>query len=60
MSFALLYWILMLICAFFSLWPVRPNGSAGPRPFRPWIEAVMLYVLLMLLGWKVFGPPVHN
>jgi hypothetical protein len=56
MSFALIYWILMLFWLFFGLWS---NWPAAGSPFRPLGGTLLLFILLVLLGWKVFGPPVH-
>lgn len=56
MSFGLLYWILMLLWLVFGLWSNWP--VAGPS-VKPAVGHVMLFVLLVLLGWKVFGSPVH-
>ncbi len=53
MSFALCYWILMLIWLAFSLWSSWPN-------LKPGGGSLLLFILLVLLGWKVFGPPLHQ
>ncbi len=53
MTFALAYWILMLIWLVFGLWHAYPNyGAFGGN--------LLLFVLLVLSGWKVFGPPIHG
>jgi hypothetical protein len=54
MSFALMYWVLMLIWLVFGLWanwPLNPKASGG---------TLLLFILLVILGWKVFGQPVHQ
>jgi hypothetical protein len=56
MSFALVYWILMLIWLVFGFWSTWPVTS-NPRPFA---GTLLLFILLLLLGWKVFGAPVHS
>lgn len=53
MSFALCYWILMLIWLVFGIWSSWPNYKASGGN-------VLLFVLLVLLGWKVFGAPLHS
>jgi hypothetical protein len=56
MSFGLVYWILMLIWFVFGLaWHA---GYAGSYGFIG--STLLLFILLLLLGWKVFGPPVHE
>jgi len=52
----LIYWIVMLIwlvLGLWSNWPVVGNG-------RPLGGTIVLFVLLVLLGWKVFGPPIKG
>lgn len=54
MSMGLMYWILMLIWLVFGLWWHWPS-------WQPWIGGnLLLFVLLLLLGWRVFGPPIHG
>jgi len=52
MSFALLFAILMILWAFFGF-------RTGPNPRWPYAGNLVLFVLLLLLGWKVFGPLIH-
>lgn len=52
MSRGLLFWIIVLLWLVFGLWlswgtPLYMGG------------AIIVFVLLVLLGWQVFGPPVH-
>lgn len=50
MSFGLCFWVLML------LWLVL--GA----PWKNWKaqgQNTVLLILLILLGWRVFGPPLH-
>ena len=52
MSFGLVYWILMLLWLVFGLWISWPDHKlVGGN--------LLLFILLVLLGWKVFGPPIH-
>ena len=53
MSLGLAFWILMLLWLVFGAWWAWPNHYAlGGN--------LMLFILLLLLGWKVFGAPVHG
>lgn len=53
MTFAILYWILMLIWVIFGVWTSWPNKQlAGGN--------VLLFVLLLILGWQLFGAPVQG
>lgn len=53
MTFGLCYWILMLVWLVFGLWSTWPIGKGSTG-------TLLLFVLLVLLGWKVFGPPIHS
>jgi len=60
MSFQLLYWVLMLLWLVFGLWSGWPApGTVGATAFRPLGGTLLLFILLVILGWKVFGSPVH-
>jgi hypothetical protein len=58
MSFALIFWIIMLLWLLFAL--AWHNGWAGVQPYGPWGNSLLLFVLFLLLGWRVFGAPVHG
>lgn len=58
MSLSLAYWILMLLWFVFGLWINAP--AAGTPWYRPIGGTLLLFILLTLLGWKVFGPPLHG
>ena len=55
MSRGLLFWILMLFCVIF--WPPWPWWPVG---WPAWPGHIVLIVLFALLGWQVFGPPLHG
>ncbi len=53
------YWILML------LWLVLGVVGVWPRTGQPINKPIvggslLLFILLLLLGWKVFGAPIHS
>lgn len=57
MTLGLCYWILMLIWLVFGLltsfgYVVGHYGVVG--------NTVLLFILFLLLGWQVFGPPLHR
>lgn len=56
MSIGLMFWILMLIWLVFGLvawnWP---NAS----PYAPVGNTLLLFILLLLLGWHAFGAPIR-
>lgn len=53
MSLGLAYWILMLVWFAFGLWRAWPNPIAGGGD-------LLLFILLLVIGWKVFGAPIHG
>lgn len=54
MSLGLIFWILMLVWAVF--------GWAGARlgTWAPLGSTALLFVLLLILGWSIFGAPVQG
>lgn len=54
MTFGLIFWILMLLWLIYGFW-----GWYAPNPNWTWGNIGLLFVLFLLLGWKVFGAPVH-
>jgi len=55
MSISLIFWVLMLMWLVFGLWSNWP--LTGPKPVA---GTLLLFILLALLGWKVFGPAIHG
>jgi hypothetical protein len=58
MPYELLFWIIMLFLILFNF-----ASNANPTFFGPWgwlPNSLLLWVLLALLGWKVFGPALHG
>jgi hypothetical protein len=56
MTLGLAFWILMLIWFVFGLfahfYSVGPYGTV--------FSSVLLFVLFALLGWQLFGAPLHK
>ena len=55
MTLGLVYWILMLLWLVASLWWNWPPAPGGPLP-----REGFLFLLLLLLGWAVFGAPIRG
>ena len=53
MTIGLAFWILMLIWLALWAWPAITAGNFAPGN-------LLLFILLVLLGWKVFGAPIHG
>ena len=55
MSFSLLYWILMLLWLVLGFVLYIPS-----KAYRPFGIHFFSFVMFLLLGWKVFGSPLHG
>ena len=56
MPIGMVFWLLMLLWLFFSLyWGWRTDRAGGFASFAPVGGNFIVFVLLFLLGWKVFG-----
>jgi hypothetical protein len=56
MTLGLCYWILMLIWLVFGLLVHFGMASA----YGGVVNVVLLFILFLLLGWQVFGPPLRR
>jgi hypothetical protein len=54
MTIAFVFWLLMLIWFLFGGYR---NWSTFPAWFQ---DNLLLFLLIFLLGWKVFGWPIHG
>jgi hypothetical protein len=53
MPIAILFWVIFVIWVLFGAWQHGTNWKAhGPN--------LILIVLIGLLGWRVFGPILHQ
>lgn len=58
MTMAQMFWTLMLIWILFgafTYWPGSRFVAYGPGG-----NTLLLFILLLLLGWKSFGAPLHG
>lgn len=55
----LAFWVLMLIWLIFGMWNYWPSGM-GEYRYAPLATPLLLFVIIGLLGWKVFGPPIQG
>jgi hypothetical protein len=56
MSIAIWFWLIYVLSLFFGGWALYPF-AANPRPFGAF---GVLYLLVGLLGWHVFGSPLGH
>jgi hypothetical protein len=54
MGFGLIFWILMLLWLVYGFW-----GWYAPNPNVWYGHGLFFFILFLLLGWRVFGAPVH-
>lgn len=50
------FWVLYVICVAFGMWSGRVPGQ--PYTYRNWGANLVIFILLGILGWAQFGPPV--
>jgi len=58
MSLGLAFWIIILIWLLLGFY-----GNVAPNGVIQWPVlggTLILFILLVLLGWKAFGPPLHG
>ena len=58
MTIGLIFWILMLLWLVFGLWQNYPAITGGQ--WHPFGGTLLLFLLLLLLGWNAFGPPIRG
>ena len=52
MPLSFVFWLIYLLALFFSIWGYYPFTPANYRPFG---GSLLLFVLIGILGWRVFG-----
>jgi hypothetical protein len=57
MNLGLAFWVIMLVWLVFGL--LLHFGMVGAA-LGAGANVVLLFVLFGLLGWQVFGPPLHR
>ncbi len=57
MQISLLFWILMLLWLVFGVVPTWPAEGGKYYGFA---GGLLLFALIAILGWKTFGPALHQ
>jgi|HubBroStandDraft_6_1064221.scaffolds.fasta_scaffold1089755_2 hypothetical protein len=57
MTLGLAFWVLMLVWAVFGL---LLHFGIVDGLYGGGVNIVLLFILFGLLGWQVFGPPIHR
>lgn len=58
MTLGLVFWICMLIWAILGVWTTWPAVRTGG--IKAGGGDLLLFILLLLLGWAQFGAPIHG
>lgn len=58
MKVGVLFWILMLVWLLFGVWAYWP-AAGSVVAVGPVGGSFLLFVLVGILGWKVFGAPLQ-
>ena len=53
MTLGFAYWLLMVLWLVLGIWASWPNWRTGA-------PSLLLFLLLVILGYKCFGPPIHG
>jgi len=56
MTLAILFWVLYIVAIVFGCWSGYTAGQ--PFLFKSWGGGMLMFVLVGILGWAVFGAPV--
>jgi len=55
MPLAIAYWVLMLLWLVFGIIYIYPNHTLVVGG-----QALILFLLMLILGWRVFGQPIQR
>jgi len=59
MNLSMLFWVIMIVWLLFGLWSSWP-AAGGTNGFRGIGGHILVWVLLAILGWQVFGAAIHK
>jgi hypothetical protein len=59
MTKELLFWLIYIVCILATLLFSWPEGPVTRLSLRPLGNNLILFVLIGILGWAVFGPIVR-
>ena len=60
MTRGLIFWVLMLVWFCFALFINFGGALGGYAHAGTMANDFLLFILFLLLGWQVYGPPVHG
>lgn len=60
MTISTIYWMLLIVSLVFGFWVGRPAGPAPVNRWGYWGYNLLLFVLFVLIGLKIFGPIIRD
>lgn len=54
------FWLVACLWLLFGLWIVWPSNPSGWNSYTPLIGNMLVFVLFVLLGWKVYAHPIRG
>lgn len=60
MTMGLIYWVLMLLWLVLGVFMWGGFATGQLAHYGPAVNTMLLFILFLLLGWKVFGRPVQD
>jgi hypothetical protein len=58
MTLGFIFWFIMLLWLLFAIAWNQGWGNIGT--YGPLGNSLLLFILFLLLGWKVYGFPIHG
>jgi hypothetical protein len=58
MSIGVLFWVLMILWLLFGFFYNTSPSRFGPYGWAG--NSLLLFILMALLGWEIFGPALHR
>lgn len=52
------FWLIYVLIGVFGMWGINPWRPA-PSPYAPFGSWLVLFILVGILGLRVFGSPIH-
>lgn len=59
-AIGVLFWLLMIFWFVLGIIFTWPSAPTTPLGFRPVGNHFLIFIVICILGWKVFGPPFHG
>jgi len=57
MTLSVLFWVLYIVSLVFGGWAYWPASGGNMRPLG---GTLLIFILIGILGWQVFGAAIHR